>query len=56
MGNIFKFYRQKLTIDNSYSLLYVKFFFIKSANFARSKEKVLNVRQRFPYITWDGTS
>ena len=29
MGNIFKFYRQKLTVDNNYTLLYMKFFYQK---------------------------
>jgi len=39
MGNIFKFYRQKL-IDNSYTLLCVKFF-IKNADFDHSKKQFL---------------
>jgi len=45
MENIFKFYRQKLAIDNSYTLLYVKFF-IKNTDFDHSKKRVSNMRYK----------
>ena len=38
--NIFKFHHQKLAIDNSYTLLYMKFF-IKIADFANLKKGFL---------------
>jgi len=51
MRNIFKFYRQKLAVNNSYTSLYVKFF-IKSVNFDL-KKKVPNMRYK-DFFIWDG--